>query len=240
MARVGRHLSPAMACQQAVDHRGLDRLAKTLRQSGSNRGNDHQMAGGRAFQPRFQERDFFLLGEEGFPASAPVAGGVGPPRLVLAEGGREARHGRTANAQNGGGLFEGGPEQGRQQHRLTWSQRFDGGGDGGGHLRPLNDEWINPAWSCHAPTLPLLASSWKRIRIRSSGLYGFAPFLVKSLRLCRSLRTERKGRPRSRWSRAAFSPLSLRSPLAHEVLLNYALSGLEEGQGGAMRHRRRE
>ena len=89
MTRVGRHLSPAMARQQAVDHRGLDRLAETLRQSGPNRGNDHQMAGGSAFQPRFQERDFFLLGEEGFPASAPVAGRVGQRRLVLAESGLE-------------------------------------------------------------------------------------------------------------------------------------------------------
>jgi len=117
------------------------------------------MAGGSAFQPRFQERDFFLLGEEGFPASAPVAGRVGQRRLALAEGGLEARHGRTANAQNGGGLFEGGPEQRRQQHRLTLSQGLDRGGDGGGQLRPLNNEWINPAWSCHAETLPLFGSS---------------------------------------------------------------------------------
>src|ERR1019366_6781970 len=137
MARVGRHLSPAMACQQAIDHRGLDRLAETLRQSGPNRGNDHQMAGGSAFQPRFQERNFFLLGEEGFPASAPVAGRVGQRRL---------------------------------QHRLTLSQGFDRGGDGSGQLRPLNNEWINPAWSCHADTLPLFDSSWKRIRIRTAAV----------------------------------------------------------------------
>jgi hypothetical protein len=32
-------------------------------------------------------------------------------------------------------------------------------------LRPLNNEWINPAWSCHAETLLLFGSSWKRIRI---------------------------------------------------------------------------
>src|SRR5271169_4061525 len=165
MARVGRHLSPAMAGQQAVDHRGLDRLAEPLRQSGPNRGNDHQMARGSAFQPRFQECDFFLWGEEGFPASAPVAGRVGQRRLVFAEGSLEARHGRTANAQNGGGLFEGGPEQRRQQHRLALAQGFDRGGDSGGQLRPLNNEWINPAWSCHAATLPLFGSSWKRIRI---------------------------------------------------------------------------
>jgi len=42
---------------------------------------------------------------------------------------------------------------------------LDRGGDGGGQLRPLNNEWINPAWSCHAATLPLFGSSWKRIRI---------------------------------------------------------------------------
>jgi hypothetical protein len=167
MARVGRHLAPAMACQQAVDHRRLDRLAETLRQSGPNRGNDHQMAGNSAFQSRFQERHFFLLGEEGFPASAPVAGRVVQRRLVLAEGGLEARNGRTANAQNGGGLFEGGPEQRRQQHRLTLSQGLDRGGDGGGQLRPPYNKWINPAWSCHAETLPLFDSSWKRIRISS-------------------------------------------------------------------------
>ena len=45
------------------------------------------------------------------------------------------------------------------------SQGLDRGGDGGGQLRPLNNEWINPAWSCHADTLPLFDSSWKRIRI---------------------------------------------------------------------------
>ncbi len=127
------------------------------------------MAGGSAFQPRFQERDFFLLGEEGFPASAPVAGRVGQRRLVLAECGLEARHRRTANTQNGGGLFEGGPEQRRQQNRLTLPQGLDRGGDGSGQLRPLNNEWINPAWSCHAETLPLFGSSWKRIRINPSG-----------------------------------------------------------------------
>jgi hypothetical protein len=78
----------------------------------------------------------------------------------------EARHRRTTHAQNGGGLLEGGPEQGRQQHRLTLAQGFDRVGGGGGQSRPLNDNWINPTWSCHATTLPLLGSSWKRIRIR--------------------------------------------------------------------------
>jgi ABC-type uncharacterized transport system permease subunit len=42
---------------------------------------------------------------------------------------------------------------------------LDRGGDGGGQLRTLNNEWINPTWSCHAETLPLFGSSWKRIRI---------------------------------------------------------------------------
>jgi hypothetical protein len=91
---------------------------------------------------------------------------------VLAEGGLEARHGRTANAQNGGGLFKGGSEQSRQQHRLTLSQGLDRGGDGSGQLRPLNNKWINPAWSCHAETLPLFGSSWKRIRISCEGANG--------------------------------------------------------------------
>jgi hypothetical protein len=78
-------------------------------------------------------------------------------------------------------LFKGGPEQGWEQHRLTLSQGFDGGGDGGGHLRPLNDEWINPAWSCHAPTLPLLGSSWKRIRINDADLHGVALAAIQGL-----------------------------------------------------------
>ena len=98
------------------------RMAESLRQSGSNRGNDDQAAGGGAGQPRLQERAFFLLGEEGLAASAPVASPVGPRRRVLAEGGLEARHARAAHAQNGGG-----------------------------HLRPLHEQRINPAWSCHAP-----------------------------------------------------------------------------------------
>ena len=63
MARVGGHFPPAMACQQAVDYRGLDGFAELLRQRGPNRGNDHQLAGGRAGQPRFQAGDFFLLGD---------------------------------------------------------------------------------------------------------------------------------------------------------------------------------
>ena len=158
MARVGGHFPPAMACQQTVDDRGLDGLAELLRQRGPHRGNDHQLASGRAGQPRFRAGDFFLLGKEGFPASTPVANRVASRRRVLAEGGLKARHGGPAHTQNGGGVLQGGPAQGRPQHRLTLAQGFDSGG-GSGQLRPLYDEWINPAWSCHAVTLPPLGSS---------------------------------------------------------------------------------
>jgi hypothetical protein len=47
---------------------------------------------------------------------------------------------------------------------------LDRGGDGDGQLRTLNNEWINPAWSCHAKTLPLFGSSWKRIRINRANI----------------------------------------------------------------------
>jgi hypothetical protein len=71
----------------------------------------------------------------------------------------EPRHGGTAYAQHGGGLFEGGSEEGRQQNGLTLSQGLDGGRGGSGQLRSLYNEWINSTWSCHAETLPQFVSS---------------------------------------------------------------------------------
>ena len=148
-----------MAGQHPVHHRWLDRLAKPLRQGRSNRGHHHQGASGGAFHPRFQERVFFLRGEQGLPSTAPVARGGGPRRPLLAEGGLESSHGRTAHSKDVRRVFKSRPEQGRQQYGLTWSQGLDRGGGGGGPVRPLHDEWINPAWSWHAKTLPLVVSS---------------------------------------------------------------------------------
>jgi len=148
-----------MSGQEPVNYRWFDRLAKLLRQGRPNRGNDHQVAGGRAFEPRLQERAFFLRGEKGLAASAPVAREVRPRRPFPAKGGLKSRHGRSAHPQDGGCLFEGGPEQCGQKNRLTLSKGLDGGGCCGGPLRPLYDEWINLTWSCHARTLPLFVSS---------------------------------------------------------------------------------
>ena len=153
MTGVRGHLAPAMPCQQAIHHRGLDRLAQPLRQCGSNRGNHHQVAGGGAGQPRFQERGFLLRGQQGLSPSAPVARRTEARRASLAKGGLKPRHGRPAHAQNGGGLFEGGPEQGRQQNRLSLAQGFDGRCGRRSELRPLDDLCISPARSCHALTI---------------------------------------------------------------------------------------
>jgi hypothetical protein len=57
-------------------------------------------------------------------------------------------------AEGGRCLFERGPEQGRQQNRLALAQGLDLGGGGGSPLRPLDEESINPTWSCHVGTLP--------------------------------------------------------------------------------------
>jgi hypothetical protein len=125
MSCVRGHLSPTLSGQEPVNHRGFDRLAKLLRQGRPNRGNHHQVAGGGPFEPRFQERAFFLLGEKGLAASAPVASWVRPRRPFPAEGGLKSRHGRAAHTQDGGRFFEGGPEQGRQKNRLTLSKGLD-------------------------------------------------------------------------------------------------------------------
>jgi hypothetical protein len=78
---------------------------------------------------------------------------------LLAKGGLESRHGGAADAQHGGGLLEGGSEEGWQQNCLTLPQGLDRGGGGSGQLCPLYNEWINSTWSCHAETLPQFVSS---------------------------------------------------------------------------------
>ena len=68
----------------------------------------------------------------------------------------EVRYGGAAHAQGGGRLFESGSKLGRQQQRLTPSQRIDRGGGGSGFLRPLDEQWVDPTWSGHAETMPEL------------------------------------------------------------------------------------
>ena len=84
MAGVRSHFAPAVSGLQPVNHRGLDRLAKPLGQGRADRGGHHQIAGGGALQPRFQKSGFLLLGEQGLPASALVAGAGWRCRLLLA------------------------------------------------------------------------------------------------------------------------------------------------------------
>jgi hypothetical protein len=86
-------------------------------------------------------------------ASSPVAGGAGRVGRLQAEGGLKTWPGGPAHTQGGRGLFERGPEQSRQEHRLTLPKRCSG------QLRPLNYERVNPSWSGHAAALPLFASS---------------------------------------------------------------------------------
>jgi hypothetical protein len=42
-----------MSGQEPVNYRWFDRFTKLLRQGRPNRGNDHQVAGSGAFEPRF-------------------------------------------------------------------------------------------------------------------------------------------------------------------------------------------
>jgi hypothetical protein len=114
-----------MSGQEPVNHRGFDRLAKLLRQRRPDRGHDHQAAGGGAFEPRLQKRAFFLRGEQGLAASAPIARGMRPRRPFPAKRALKSRHGRPAHPQDGGGLFKRGSKQCRQKNRLTLSQGLD-------------------------------------------------------------------------------------------------------------------
>jgi hypothetical protein len=52
MLRVRGHLAPTVPGQKPADHRWFDSLAKLLCQGRPNRGNDHQIAGSGAFEPR--------------------------------------------------------------------------------------------------------------------------------------------------------------------------------------------
>ena len=88
-----------------------------------------------------------------------MPGGFGGNLGFLAEADLEPGHRGAADAQGGGGLFEGCPQQGGQQDRLTASPGVAGAGGRRNGLGSTDKLRITPAGSGHSKTLPLFISS---------------------------------------------------------------------------------
>ena len=147
MPGVRSHFAPALPPDQSIENFGSNLAAELLLQIRAHGGEHDQFAGFGLGPPTGNK--LLLLGEskQSVTASAPrfarprLAGGL-VPQLSL-----QPRNGRPPDAQEGGGFFQTGTEQGGQEHGLGGAELMKVGGRGHERLSPGHQRLIDAARS---------------------------------------------------------------------------------------------
>lgn len=136
MPGVRSHFAPALPPDQSIEDFGSDLAAQLLLQIRSHGGEHDQFAGFGLGLPTGHKLLLLGEGKQGVTATAPrfarhrLAGGL-VPQLSL-----QPWNGGPPDAQEGGGFFQTGAEQGGQEHGLGGAELMEAGGSGHERLIP--------------------------------------------------------------------------------------------------------